>query len=127
MFARATWYASGLGFFAKRPPPWIAIVVSAFSRERLFRSECLHTRETERHKRCFGSRGDAAHRGLLAAAGPQEVRQGHPRGATPGQQGEGASGKKQVLATREERLRAGEARHAGGGQAPAPAGARRRR
>ena len=45
MFARATWYASGLGFFAKRPPPWIAIVVSAFSRERLFRSECLHTPE----------------------------------------------------------------------------------
>ena len=86
-----------------------------------------HSRETERHKRRFGSRGDAAHRGLLAAAGPQEVRQGHPRGATPGKQGEGASGKKQVLATREERLRAGEARHAGGGQAPAPAGARRRR
>ena len=27
VFARATWYASGLGFFAKRPPPWIAIVV----------------------------------------------------------------------------------------------------
>ena len=59
-----------------------------------------HSRETERHKRRFGSRGDAAHRGLLAAAGPQEVRQGHPRGATPGKQGEGASGKKQVLATK---------------------------
>ena len=144
MFARATWYASGLGFFAKRPPPWIAIVVKC-SRLRTqethkfgvqqngdtqiqgFCSERLHAQETARHKRCFGSRGDAAHRGLLAAAGPQEVRQGHPRGATPGQQGEGASGKKQVLATREERLRAGEAPDAGGGQGRAPAGARRRR
>ena len=81
-----------------------------------------HSRETERHKLRFGSRGDAAHRGLLAAAGPQEVRQGHPRGATPGQQGEGASGKKQVLATREERLRAGEVRHAGWRQPRGAAG-----
>ena len=72
MFARATWYASGLGFFAKRPPPWIAIVVKC-SRLRTqethkfgvqqngdtqiqgFCSERLHAQETARHKRCFGS------------------------------------------------------------------------
>ena len=104
VFARATWYASGLGFFAKRPPPWIAIVVKCSrlrtqethkfgvpqigdTQIRGFCSERLHAQETARHKRCFGSRGDAAHRGLLAAAGPWASRASprrHPRAAGGG-------------------------------------------
>ena len=58
-----------------------------------FCSERLHAQETARHKRCFGSRGDAAHRGLLAAAGPWASRASprrHPRAAGGGS----ASGEK---------------------------------